>query len=157
MTKRQSNDPPPATISSTKFVLLSYVTFGLFHVYWSWYLWEIVRRSNGEAYRIKSSVRAIFLGLSNFLLFPQLSSLAKRRGYNDDDNVILLAVLYLFVTLIPFGFLITTLFLLPILRMQNRYILSTKSKFAPTKPNWWLIAALVLASLIGIGLAAVVP
>jgi hypothetical protein len=127
----------------------------MYQVYWSWRLWETVRRSKGETYRFRSSLRGLTNGLSNFWLFPQLRDLAIEHGYEPKFDVELLAGAYLLLSFIaglqftplvavPFLALGYSVVVLPLVNIQNYYADATKGKFAPTKPNWWLIVVLIL-------------
>lgn len=153
--KKTKGRPAAGSVSPGLFVVLSFVTFGIYQIYWSWGLWETVRRSKGETYSFNSSLRGFFNGLSNFWLFPQLRDLAADKGYKPGVDVELLAAAYFILafiarsritplTTIPFLALGYSVVLLPIVSMQNHYADATGGKFAPIKTNWWLIAAAVL-------------
>lgn len=142
------------SMSSKKFIFLSFITLGMYQMYWAWKVWETMRNSEQATYGLKSSIRAFFLEFSSFWLFPRLRSLAVEHGYEKKVNVELLALAYLlfgfalcllppYVSIIIFT-IISTLLLLPIVKMQNYYTEATEGKFLPTQKNWWLIAVLVI-------------
>jgi uncharacterized membrane protein len=143
--------PKSVTISPVKFVLFSILTLGCYDIYWAWRVWETVRRSRNEVFKFKSSLRAYLMVLSNFILFPQLLELAAKKGYVSSVNrVKMIATIYAAAVLIGNGnatpwwlwgimVVVSSIALVPIVKMHNHYVLATKAKFTPSKPNYWLI------------------
>jgi len=146
-----------AIVSPLKFVVFSVLTFGMYPSYWAWRVWETVRSSKNQNYRIKSSVRGYFNIVSNFSLLPQLKELAEVKGYKSKADVRLVAGLYLLIRFLDgrvslavlcIGLIVEALILLPIVKMYNYYTEQTKGKYAPDKQNWWLIVALIVAFIV---------
>ena len=79
-------------VSTTKFVVMSLCTFGLYHVYWTYKQWDRLR-DRGED--VMPWARAIFLGIFNFLLFPRIKTRADLEGDPAPWNAVFLAVLVL--------------------------------------------------------------
>lgn len=159
--------PSGACISPTKFVVLSVLTLGLYQTYWAWRMWEIVRCSNGETYRFKSSLRALFLSIGSFWLFPAVYEVAKAKGCENEVKPRDVAIFYLAVGFLSGGlqdvlegrvllsFLalvfcigIQSSLLLPIVQVQNAYVTTTQGKFVPKKTNWWLFVTLVICFIL---------
>ena len=146
--------PRGTNISVPKFIFLSAITAGVYQVYWLWRMWETVRNAKEETYRFRSSLRALFGTLSVFWLFPQLYKLAEGKGYRAKVPAELLATLYFIAAILggftrfswiflPISLIATTVIVLPVVKIQQYYMKTTKAKFAPPKTNWWLILFLV--------------
>jgi len=151
--------PKGAIISPINFVILSIITFNLYETYWSWKMWKTVQQS-GESKSNNAWLLAIFNRFSNFSLFTHLQKLAEEQGHKTRYPVWPLALIFLIVSIIAndryASFIIILICIiilaitpLPLVKMQNEYMLKTKGKFAPTKANWWLIMFLVVSFIIG--------
>lgn len=147
--------PKHTVVTPGMFVFLSLITFGFYHIYWGWRAWETVRRSKGEVYGLKSSVRGWFLRFSSFSLFTQLKELASGKNIPTTYNVTLLGIIYLVLSfamngkradlsVILIAILLSTLVLLPVVKTYNAYVEITDAEFTPSATNWWLITTLVV-------------
>ena len=157
-----------ATISYKKFILLNLLTAGCYRIYWGWRLWESLRLTEKKNYRLRSSIRSLFLSISGIFLFPRLQRLAETKGYKAKYDARLIAWIYLLfpyaitvlawvlitdartrvlvdaALIVPMSIL-TSILLLPIVDMHNRYTQATRGKYAHTKRNKWLFVVLVLS------------
>jgi hypothetical protein len=147
--------PSNITVAPAKFVIFNVISFGFYSIYWAWRVWETVRRSRKEVYNFKSSLRAFFMTFSNFLLFPQITELAEGKGYKLNTNPKLLAAIFFVTTIVgnanatPVSLWVVTLFastfaLLPIVKMHNHYVVTTKGRYTPSTANYPLLITLIV-------------
>lgn len=67
---------PLYSMSPTKLVLMATCTFGLYHVYWFYRNWRLLRREGGE--NIWPLPRAFFAGLTAYFLFEEVEEFGRR-------------------------------------------------------------------------------
>lgn len=149
----------PNILSFKKVFLLNLVTLGAYTVYWGWKYWEIVKRVEGS--KDHTNVRAFFITLTSFSLFPKILSLAHENGYKEKYNATALSLGLLVLTAINNRFdhpdlliyivvsiaiiFFITLTLSPVINAMNYYLAHNKedsNKFN-LKTNYPLIATMV--------------
>jgi hypothetical protein len=147
---------------SRRFIVLSLITLGMYQVYWAWRAWETIRNAAQEEYAFKSSLCALFNGLSNFWLFPKMGDLAKEQGYSVNINTYVLASLFFAVGIVSRlpriptavaivgSLFVTTFTMVPIVEMHDYYIEKTKGAYTPSATNYWLLSLLVLLGIVAL-------
>ena len=161
----------PKTISLGRFAIYNIISLGMYEVYWAWKAWETVRRSQGiNAYKIRSSIRGLFLVFSSIALFPYVRDLAAKKGLIFSATAIrFLAVGFLLVNLVlsrtdnmPLWLFavtacIETAVLLPVVRLHNYYVEKTAGKYTPGAVNWPLIILLAILAVSTIVAVTILP
>lgn len=141
--------------SPTKFLILSFVTFGFYASYWAWRAWQIVGHEEKKKYF--STVRGLFIPLTAIALFPKIKKLAQDEGYKknfkDQDLAALYFVIYGAATacglltenlFIIFGSTIVEVVLIwlisrPVIGALNHYLEHTTTKLQPIGNDWKLM------------------
>ncbi len=83
-------------VSTKRLVFMSLLTLGLYHFYWFYQNWKIVR--NTERTYIMPFWRSVFLIFFCYPLFKRITDQADRHGYKSHSPVIL-ALLYISILL----------------------------------------------------------
>lgn len=84
---------PQYIISANKFVVLSFITFGLYTVWWFYKAWRFFKQINNSS--LHPALRTIF-GIFFFIpLTSMIIDLAKRKSYQKNYSPTLLFIAYL--------------------------------------------------------------
>lgn len=145
--------------SVRNFFLLNVLTLGIYQLYWGWQAWEAVKRLEGRS--LHPTVRAIFLPISAFWLFPALDRLAgEEQAHPSRAKQLAAAYLALniasyflaenpsplvYVSVAVAGSLIGALILLPVHAALNEAL--ERKPIPAIKPHYWLaiVLGLILA------------
>jgi hypothetical protein len=68
---------PLFPVGTTKFIVLSICTLGLYEAFWCYQSWKRIRRETGE--ELSPFWRAVFAPLWGFSLFPHITRVAAKR------------------------------------------------------------------------------
>lgn len=87
-----SESLPLFPVGTSKFVVLSLVTFGIYELYWIYQNWTRIRRTSGEI--LSPFWRTFFAPVFAFSLFARIHAIAEEYGSPAEWNDIVLAALY---------------------------------------------------------------
>ena len=77
-------------ISIAKFIVLSFISFGLYSIWWIYKAWRFFKQK--EKSNINPALRTVFSIIFLIPLFNRILSFAKEKGYQDNYSSILLFV-----------------------------------------------------------------
>jgi hypothetical protein len=153
-----SSDPPASglplfPVGTSKFVVLSLVTFGIYELYWIYQNWIRIRRTSGEM--LSPFWRTFFTPIWVFALFARIRALAKEHGIPAGWNAVVLATVYVALCLSAFlpdeWLLISIAAFVPMLPVQQtvQRINAAHPAFATEPPNTRYSAGNIVTIVIG--------
>ena len=106
------------------FCLLSFLSFGLYDVYWFVTNWRYIRDKEDGNYN--AVIKGIFPFIFGYSLFRKFYRLAKDNGYKGNPPLLILLVLYIASRLLVYfdsGLVsfFAFVFLIPVIQMMNFY------------------------------------
>jgi hypothetical protein len=85
-------------ISLSKFILLSFITFGLYSIWWFYKSWRFFQQKENSD--ILPAVRAIFSIVFLYQLLSKILSFAKQKGYSGSYSSTLIFISFFFTNLL---------------------------------------------------------
>jgi len=143
-------------VSTTKFLVMSLVTLGLYQVYWSYKNWARIETENKED--IMPWARAIFLGIWNFSLFERVKARAANEEIPVGWNPVVLGIsvlLFAVISRLPHGISGLALFsflpYLPVIqtiaRINAKYASVTEEQ-PNSRFSAWNVAGIVVGGIV---------
>lgn len=151
----QNNQVPTQYIINThKFIILSVLTFGLYHIWWIFKAWRFFLQKDQSD--IMPAMRTIFAIFFLYPLFTEISAYAKEKNYSKDYPKPLFFIVYLILSLMvrlpdPYWILsiLSFICLIPAFKALN-YAKLKSSEFQTIERTEWsakYIVTIVIGSI----------
>lgn len=98
-------------ISLNKFLVLSFITFGLYQVWWTFKVWKFFIQKDGI--NIMPAFRALFSIFFNYALFKRIQTYAKSEGYtrNYSSGLLFLGFfIFSLISILPNSYQLLSIF-----------------------------------------------
>ena len=143
----------------SKLLLMSITTFGLYELFWSYKYWKSVQAFQRK--RISPFWRALFNGITNFMLFPIIAQYIKKKSKKEPEHILLAIIYIAFASCAsldnPF-WLLSFLTIIPLIIIQERINdINANYKTNAENNEWsvangiWMLPGMILLFLAIIG------
>jgi hypothetical protein len=144
--------PAPYSVTTQKFLLLSFCTFGLYQGYWCFRIWKSIQATTGE--RMKPAWRGVFTPIWVWDLFPRIQSMARSCGATAGWSPKALAAAYVLINFLwrlpdPW-WLLGLAGVLPMIPVQRAVRRVAESYGAPRHESYtkWNIVTIAIGGLL---------
>jgi len=155
------------SIKPWKFFLFSFISFGLYSLYWMYKTWKILRDRNNKD--VSPFWRTFFSPIFVGSLARESFEFAEQKGYPKNDDYFIIGAIYFITNIFDIGankialvqdlpytyFLLTYIpslimigILIPIVKSINRVLETDYPNLSEKKLTWWQILLIIVGCII---------